>query len=227
MKIGEIVARENLFAPGETSILREDVRRYLCGSIWDQNEFLGRCLGKQISPPQLHSFFLQHEREENSRLTLQYLLMFLEKSSSRELGISLPEAAVQLAEFVKFKVDLLLQDDVRRAILRNGGNSTFPQGGRFLISQERIDETHQELSASLPRRDGDSTAIVRQLCRVLEKLCLFWFEICGEDLHRVRLCDFLTYKLALILQYVLGSPQALEKAGNVLSRSLSDNSKSP
>lgn len=226
MKIGEIVTREKLFAPGETSNLMKDVRHYLSGSIWDQNEFLGRCLGEPIPPPQLHSFFLQREREENSRLTLQYLLLFMEKSSSREPGISLPEAAVQLTEFVSFKVDLLLQDDVRKAILRNGSHLTMPQAGRFLISQERIDETQRELNASLPRRDEDSTTIVQRLCRVLEKLCLFWFEVCGDDLRCVRLCDFLTYKLALILEHVLASPPGFEDGAAVHARFSSNNSTS-
>lgn len=201
MKIAEIIARENLFAPEEAAILAQEVRRYLADSARIQGEPLA-CRGPgPVSPARLHSFFRAREREENTCLILQYLLMFSQLLGPGVSKLQEPEAAIQLTGFVRYQVDLLLQRDVRTAIMREYNQLGLLKHANLWYYEGRIDDLHRELSAWLSQADEKAVAVVLRLCRVLEKLSLFWFDICREDPRRVRSCDLHAYKLALLIQH--------------------------
>ena len=153
-----------------------------------------------ISPVQLKHFFRNKEREENTRLILQYLLMFLQKAPNGEIAFHnqvAPER--QLREFVGYQVDLLLEKDVKKAILREYSQLGILRTGNFWYYEGRIADLHKELSQARIFSPGHGPAAIIQLCQILEKLCLFWFDLCREDMRRVRASDIFIYKLSLIL----------------------------
>jgi hypothetical protein len=206
MKIAEIIARENLLAPAEKAILEQDVRHYIAGSARNQGELLA-CRGPApLSPSQLHSFFRRREREENTCLILQYLLMFSEILSPGNTALPEPEAAIQMTGVVRYQVDLLQQRDVRTAIMREYSQLGILKHANLWYYEGRIDDMHRDLSALLSQADEKEVTVVLRLCCVLERLSLFWFDICREDVRRVRSCDLYIYKLALLIQHGQASP---------------------
>lgn len=202
MKIAEIIARENMFTPQETAYLMEDVRRYLAGATREQSEFEADRSAAPVSPAQLHSFFRLREREENTCRILQYLLLFLENLTAAGPE---PGAVRQLAGFANYQVALLRQRDVRTAIMREYSRLGILKHANLWYYEGRIDEMHRELSADLANVREDGAAAVLALCRVLERLSLFWFDICREDPRRARASDLYAYKLARLLQRALGA----------------------
>ncbi len=200
--IAESISREGLFSPQGSAAVREEVRRYLAVSGRPPGEIAaGRAEGT-VSPAQLHTFFRMREREENACLILQYLLHFLEIPAARE-----PAAVRQLTEFAACQVELLRQRDVHTAIMREYSQLGLLRHANLWYYEGRIGETHRELSAILAAVRQDGTAALPALCLVLEKLSLFWFDICREDPRRVRASDLYAYKLALLLRRSLeGTP---------------------
>ena len=201
MKIAEMIARENPFSPEEAAILRQDVRRYLANSARHQGEPQALRGPGPVSPAHLHSFFRLREREENTCFILQYLLMFSELLCSGVSTLPEPEAAIQLTGFVRYQVDLLLQRDVRTAIMREYSQLGLLKHANLWYYEGRIDDVRRELSTLLSQADERELTMVLRLCRVLEKLSLFWFDICREDARRIRACDLYTFKLALLIQH--------------------------
>jgi hypothetical protein len=209
MKISEIIACEDYNHPKEVAILKENVRDYINASVSDQGDFLAGRAPADISPDHLHKFFRICEREENTCLILQYLLMFSEKVPGCE--IASPDAGAaekQLREFVRSQVNLLLEKDVRKAIMREYSQLGILKAGNFWYYEGRIDEMHRELTGALDLVQENHAAEVVHLCGIREKLCLFWFDICREDVRRVRTGDLYMYKLALILQKALAASRA-------------------
>lgn len=201
MKISEIIAREDYLDPKQVGIFKENIRRYIDNSTRDQNEILAGRAIIQISPVQLKYFLRKKEREENTRLILQYLLMFLDKDPDDVTPFQkqiTPEK--QLHGFVRFQVNLLLERDVRKAILHEYSQLRILKTGNFWYYEGRITDTHKELSGTLADCSGQGPVAIIQLCRILERLSLFWFDLCREDVCRIRTSDLYIYKLALILQ---------------------------
>lgn len=200
MKISEMIAREDYLDPKEVEILTENIRHYIDNSTHDQNEILAGRAIVQISPAQLKYFLRKKEREENTRLILQYLLMFLDKDPDDVTPFNEQiTSEKQLHEFVSYQVDLLLEKDVKKAILREYSQLGILKAGNFWYYEGRIADLHKELSEAWAHSPGHGPAAIIQLCQILEKLCLFWFDLCREDIRRVRASDIFIYKLTLIL----------------------------
>ena len=196
-----MLAREDYLDPKEVEILTENIRHYIDNSVRDQNMILAGRAIIQISPVQLKYFLRKKEREENTRLILQYLLMFSEKVPGCEIAFHdqiTPER--QFHGFVRFQVDLLLERDVRKAILHEYSQLGILKTGNFWYYEGRIADLHQELRGALAAIPGQGPVAIIRLCRILERLILFWFDLCREDVCRIRTSDLYIYKLALILQ---------------------------
>jgi len=201
MKIAEIISRENLFVPKEKAILEQDVRLYIAGSARNQAELLASRGPAPVSAARLHSLFRQREGEENTSLILQYLLMFSRIIFPGVAALPEPEAAIQLTGFIRHQVDRLLQRDVRTVIMREYNQLGILKHANLWYYEGRIDDMHRELSLLLSQADEKAMTMLMRLCRVLEKLSLFWFDICREDVRRVRSSDLYIYKLALLIQH--------------------------
>ena len=200
MKIAEIIAREGCLEARETEMLLENISSYIDNAGHKKSEILAGRAADDISPVQLKHFFRNREREENTRHILQYLLMFLQKVPNGEIAFHdqiAPEK--QLREFVGYQVDLLLEKDVKKAILREYSQLGILRTGNFWYYEGRITDLHRELSEARALCTGHGPAAIIQLCQILEKLCLFWFDLCCEDMRRVRASDIFIFKLTLIL----------------------------
>ena len=139
--------------------------------------------------------------EENTCHLIQYLLTFAEKVPGDPPPSKDPAAPEeQLHEFVRYQVDLLLEKDVKKAILREYSQLGILKSGNFWYYEGRITDLHKELDAAMNSCPRQGPAAINQLCRVLERLSLFWFDLCREDVRRVRTSDILIYKLTLILR---------------------------
>jgi len=201
MKISEIIAKEDCLDSKKVEILKESIRSHIDNSARNQNETATWHATTPISPAQLKHFFRNKEREENTGRLLQYLLMFTEKAPVCEkMSPELITPEKQLREFVSFQLDLLREKDVKKAILRETSQLGILRTGNFWYYEGRIADLHKELSEALAACPDQGPAAIITLCRILEKLSLFWFDICREDACRVRVNDIFIYKLTLILK---------------------------
>ncbi len=198
MKIADIIVREGLPEARAFKRWQREIQAYIEGAGLPPEELLTGHASRPVSPAGLHRFFRNREREENTCRILQYLLLFIEEAPGARQETAEPER--QLHGFVRFKVDLLKEKDVRTAILREYSQLGILKAGNFWYYEGRIDDMHKELSRALAKGHHDRAVEITHLCHVLEKLCLFWFDICREDVHRVRRCDMFIYKLALMLR---------------------------
>ena len=201
MKIFEIIAREDCLAVGEIETLTENIRRYIDEPAHDQECNRAGSEAGELSPVQLRHFFRNREREENTRLILQYLLMFLDQAPEEVVPfLEQDPPEKQLREFVRFQVGLFLEKDVNKAILNEYSQLGILRTGNFWYYEGRIHDLHEELSGTLAECPDHGAAALIQLCRILERICLFWFDLCREDVRRVRASDIFIYKLTLILR---------------------------
>ena len=83
-----------------------------------------------------------------------------------------------------------------------GNQPQEPVPRRQCLGLPGADHRH-EPGAQGPRRQGrgDPTAAIANLCRVLEQLCLFWFEIRRHDIRRTRRSDIYLYMLARLVEH--------------------------
>jgi hypothetical protein len=201
MKIFEIIAREDCLAAKEIATLAENIRRAIDEPAHDRESILAGREAGELSPVQLKRFFRNREREENTRLILQYLLMFLDQAPEETVPFLEQEPPEkQLLEFVRYQVDLFLEKDVKKAILSEYSQLGILRTGNFWYYEGRIHDLHKELGGALAECPDHGAATLIQLCRILERICLFWFDLCREDVRRVRASDIFIYKLTLILR---------------------------
>ncbi len=201
MKISETIAGEARLDQEKWATFKKSIRQYIDRSAQGRNDILAGRSDSTISPVQLKRFFRNREREENTCHLIQYLLTFAEKVPGDPPPSKDPAAPEeQLHEFVRYQVDLLLEKDVKKAILREYSQLGILKSGNFWYYEGRITDLHKELDAAMNSCPRQGPAAINQLCRVLERLSLFWFDLCREDVRRVRTSDILIYKLTLILR---------------------------
>ncbi len=209
MKLADRFARENFTAAEEVKELLEKIQLHLSHQALDQTEFLSARSDHTLSPNELTHIFRNKEREENIHHILQYLLLFLTRvpwdgmASQNQVK---PEK--QMHEFIRYQVDLLLEKDIRKVIFHEYNQLKLLKAGNYWYYEGRIDDMHRELRSSLNENDRlqGATAILH-LCQILEKLCLFWFDICREDAQRARTSDIFMYKLSKVVQIKLAEAQ--------------------
>jgi hypothetical protein len=201
MKISEILNMETFNDPEEVELLKLEARHYLKTKAISQASVLAERSSEPLSPAAVTHFFRDKEREENTRLILQYMLAFLDRiPSGDEIINELTNPIKQFLEFVQYEVDLLQKKDIKKAILREYSQMGLLNEKNIADYEHRIDKKHQELSALIPRLEHSEKKIIAALCQALENLCLFWFDIKRGDIRRTRYNDIPLYNLARVLQ---------------------------
>ncbi len=158
-----------------------------------------------MPPESLLRYFRRRERIEKARCVIQYLLAFLNHiPSAEEVRRDLVDPAEQFRSFIAYEADLLLEADVRHAASQGpAGPGTEPRGGGDC--GQRLLLMNRMLRSMLARREENPAAAIACLCRALEQLAHFWFDVHGHDISRVRRCDIFKFLLAHLVRERCGA----------------------
>jgi hypothetical protein len=166
-----------------------------------QAEVLAERSNLVFSPANLEKFFRKKERNEKISQILQYLLTFLVHiPGTAESENKAFNQIEQFRECIRFEVDLLLEEDVKKAVFNEINCVDSLNGDNVWDYQGRIIEKNRELNELIITGASEVSSIFFTLCLVLEQLCVFWFDVKQGDIRRTRRSDIYMYKLAKILQ---------------------------
>lgn len=201
MKISEYLELEAFNDPRKVELLKQEARFFLEKMDGHWVEILSRRTDKVLSAVSIEQFFRRKERNEQVGRTLQYLLTFLthipEQTEMEEGWINPTE---QFRGFIRYQVDLLLEEDVKKAVFDEINRLGSLHDGNVWDYQERIINKNRELRELVCKNGGGTTQTIAALCQVLELLSLFWLQIKNGNSDRTRRSDLYLYSLARIVK---------------------------
>jgi hypothetical protein len=187
--------------PQKIDLLKQEAHFFLEKMDMHWVEQLSERSDKVLSAPTLEQFFRSRERNEQVGRTLQYLLAFLTHiPGPAEIEREPVNPAEQFREFIRYQVDLLLEDDVRMAVFREINNMGSLHDANVWDCQERIFGKYRQLREQVARDGGGIAPTIAALCHVLEQLSLFWLQVKRGDLGRARRSDLYLYSLSRIVK---------------------------
>jgi len=188
--------------PQKIDLLKQEAIFYLEKLDAHWVELLAERSDKVLSAATLEQFFRSKERTEQISRTLQYLLVFLTHiPGPDEIDESPVNPAEQFREFIRYQVDLLLEEDVKKAVFREVNNLGALDDGNVWDCQERIFSTYRGLRERVAKNGGTITQTIAALCDVLEQLSLFWLQIKQGNVSRARRSDLYLYSLSRLVKY--------------------------
>lgn len=145
--------------------------------------------------------FRSRERSEKTSQILKFQLAFLDQFPGTVIYENKMLNPIEsFRDCVLFQVNLLLEEDVRKAVFNEINQMGPLDGGNVWDFQEMIIEKNRELQELMAMAAGDDARALFAMCLVLEQFCLFWFDVKQGDLRRIRRNDIFIYKLAKVLQ---------------------------
>ena len=201
MKINQIFSVDNFNDPKKIDWVRQEASYLLKIMEADPNFALAERFGRNMSPVALEHFFRNKERSEKSCQIMQYLLAFLGQIPTGSDVQGQPvNPAEQFRDFLSYETDLLLEEDVKNAVFQETSNKDYFHAGAVWDIQENILTMNRKLRNMLAKEDANVAAFISSLCRVLEHLCQFWFDVRGHDIRRTRRSDIFMYLLAQLVR---------------------------
>ena len=201
MKIFKNFAAEIFDDPQKVDLLKQETSFFLGKMEVHWVEVLSERSDKVLSAATLEQFFRSKERNEKIGLTLQYLLTFLTHiPGPAEIEKEPVNPAEQFREFIRYQVNLLLEEDVKKAVFKEVNQIGSLNGGNVWDYQEKIFHKNRELLEQVANSNGGIAKTIATLCHVLEQLSLFWLEIKHGDLCRTRRSDIYLYTLSRIVK---------------------------
>lgn len=201
MKIDQMFAAGSFSEPAKLDWVRQEAEYLMRLMEADPNFSLAERLGQGMPPESLLRFFRQRERTEKARCIIQYLLAFLGHIPSvTEVQSDLIDPAEQFRAFIAYEADLLLEEDVRNAVFQETNHNGTPRAGSVWDYQERILVVNRVLKGMLAKRVEERDAAIATMCRAVEQLALFWFDVRRHDLRRVRRSDIFMFLLAQLVR---------------------------
>jgi hypothetical protein len=187
--------------PNKVDLLKQEAHSYLKKMEVSRAKALSERSDKVFSPTDLEQFFRSKERNEKIGQTLQYLLTFLTHiPGPNEIDNSPVNPAEQFREFIRYQVDLLLEDDVKKAVFKEINNLGSLNDGNVWDYQEQIIRKNKELRELVAKCGSGIAKTIATLCHVLEQLSLFWLEVRHGDENRTRRSDIFLYSLSRIVK---------------------------
>ena len=182
------------------SRLIADVSQYI-GTVEEENvKFLHSRGKQQITSTDTFRFFRSQERNQNTRLILQYLLTFLTKIPLKEdIDETVVNPFIQLKEFIQFQTGLLKETDVGNAILREHERLGLLTETNTWYYRGQVNKNYKQVIELL---ENAKEPVIEDYCKLfdaLQHLSIFWFSVRSENIKRVRKSDIYLYKLSLIL----------------------------
>jgi hypothetical protein len=191
----------NLDDPEKIDLLKQEAASYLKKMELTRTKILSERSDNVLSPSALEQYFRSKERNEKISQTLQYLIAFLTHlPGPAELEKEPVNPAEQFREFIRYQVDLLLEDDVKKAVFKEVNQVGSLNGSNVWDYQEQIVHKNRELRELVEKCGSGITKTIATLCQVLEQLSLFWLQIRRGDLHRTRSSDIYLYALSRIVK---------------------------
>jgi len=201
MKFFKNFAAEIFEDPQKVDLLKKETSYFLEKMEVHWIEVLSERSDKVFSATTIEQFFRSKERNEQISQTLQYLLTFLNHiPESAEIENEPVNPAEQFREFIRYQVDLLLEEDVKKAVFREVNQMGSLNGGNIWDCQERIIDKYRELRELVSKNNGGIAQTIATLCHVLEQLSLFWLELKHGDLCLTRRSDLYLYSLSRIVK---------------------------
>ena len=201
MKIAEVIAKGNRYTPEEIEGLKTAAELFLEKLKAGRAERLAERSVLPAPPSAREYFFRSRERDEKTALLLKTMLAFLVRiPRSDPLTSKTFDPSEQFRECIRCEVDQLLQADVARAVFNEINRQGSPVGESVWDYKDRLTAKHRELTDLIDTAEGEFSCLFFTLCLAVEKLSLFWFDINGRELNRIRRSDITMYSLARILQ---------------------------
>lgn len=198
MTIRERLERELPADPAGVEALCREIEAYLHQVDADMVDALQQRHSDNLDDSVTYRFFRSKVRNENIKYLMQYMTAFLDHLPEEATGSPI-DPFLQFRQFVQSHADLLAEEDVRRAAMReyarlgllNDSNRWYYEGR----INDRCDEFHARLTTAVDRSPAGFCA----LFRVVQEVCLFWFEMRCENPQRVRRSDMLLFTLSGVL----------------------------
>jgi hypothetical protein len=201
MKINQIFSVDNFNDPRKIDWVQQEAYYLLKIMQADPNFALAERFGHNISPVALERFFRHKERSEKTCQIMQYLLTFLGHIPSRsDIQGQAVNPAEQFRDFLRYETDLLLEEDVKDAVFLETDHKDHAHAGIIWDIQENILTMNRKLQNMLAKDEANVAARISSMCRVLEHLCLFWFDVRRHDIRRTRRSDIFMYLLAQLVR---------------------------
>jgi len=213
MKIYQLLIACDFHDPALLEWVRQEAEYILKIMEADPNYALPGSLRQVMPPDGLKHYFRRCERIELARRIIQYLLAFLGHiPSDQDVRGDLVDPAEQLRSFVASTVDLLLEPDVKSAVIEEASPHGLLHTGSEGDCEKQVLLMNRMLKGMLDKRDGGITAGIATMCRAVEQFTLFWFDVHGNDMRRVRRSDICMFLLAHLVRSRCGPPPGA--AGN-------------
>jgi hypothetical protein len=194
------------------SALRREIIDYI-REYENRSEAIRRFRGRQtMDAENTYEFFRSMERIRTDTHIVQYMLTFLEEIPYRaQIEQDIANPFEQFKSFVRFRINLLLEPDVRQAILRHqNGNKRVPL---------RIKNLHKFLTRRIEEANEPTPDSYKILFLVLLRLSNFWFSIHHHTVRCYRKIDIFVYRLsAFLLKKTLTENEAFEPRAGSSSR---------
>ncbi|MCP5107586.1 MAG: hypothetical protein GY950_29630, partial [bacterium] len=163
-------------------------------------KFLHSRESREVSSKDTYAFFRCQERSRNTRLLLQYLVTFLSKLPlAKDIEEKVVNPFDQLKTFTRYSADLLKEQDVTIAILREHERLGLLNETNTWYYRGQINKNHKQILEALENIGPISHENYCKIFETLQRLCLFWFSVRSENINRVRKSDIYVYKLSRIL----------------------------
>lgn len=160
-------------------------------------DYLESRKGSIISSGDSFNFLRCQERTHNTKLILQYLITFLSNGLPLEEDFKDDPANPfeQFKMFVYNNIELLKERDVSTAILKEHERLGLLNDTNAWYYRGQIDKSYKAMTELLKTAHKATLEDYFKILQALHKLCVFWFAVRNEEVHRVRKSDILTYKL--------------------------------
>lgn len=185
--------------------LRREAVEYLNTAEMTRAAVLENRLQDSISEEEAYNYFRSNERQNNTRLIIQYLVKFCEAlPDEADIMGDIVNPFEQMREFTAFHIHQLEEKDVVDAILREHAQLGLLKESNRWYYQGQIRKCHQEMQrilerAILPNDDGYTA-----LFTVLRDISRFWFSVRNDNLNRCRRSDMYIYQFSVYLLKKVG-----------------------
>ncbi len=205
--IAQKVNAESLENPEALERLLADVQAYIKTVAEDNVRYLHTETPGQISFKETATFFRGHERTNNNRAILQYLVSFLTKLPLKEdIEGKVVNPFEQLKSFILYNVDLLKDPDVISIILAEHERLGLLNETNAWYYRGQINKNYKQIFEVVESAKTISREGYCKLFEALQRFCLFWFSVRNEDIKRVRKSDIYIYRLTRLLMKRNGCP---------------------